>query len=158
MGAGGKQKYRILEHISVTKLNYRLYTMVLLVAVAILYLIVARYLMDGLGSYTDDGLTINVVRNSAERFSDGPHPLVVITVSTETEAVIDIEFISDTYTTRYSSGGYTTNYTANAILPSDTFSTEFDINVDSSYRAGDSTARRFSLITEKKPKVTFSIE
>jgi len=150
-------KFRIIDRVSVTQLNYRLYLVVLLVAIAVLYLVVAQYFMYGSREYRDH-ITVEIIRNSVERFSDGAHPLVIINALASDEAIMDVEFVSDVYNTTYSSGDYTTNYTASAILPSDAFSTEFNVRISASDRYGRKNAREISLITENKPEVMFSVK
>lgn len=149
-------KFRILDRVSVTKLNYRLYLVVLLLAIAVLYLVVAQYFMYGSREYRDH-ITVEIIRNSVERFSDGAHPLVIINALAPDDAIMDVEFISDVYNTTYSSGDYTTNYTASAILPTNAFSTEFDVKISASERDGGHDVKTISFVTEKQPGVMFSV-
>jgi len=156
-------KFRLIDKISVTKLNYRLYAVVLIVGVCVLYLVVVQYLIHNRIQHTTQPINIQIIRNSIEQFGDGSHPLVIITVTTQEESVITLYFNSSLYDTVYNSGDYMTNYTVSAILPKSSFSTLFDIRVSALDKKGRTTKQEISLTTAKiqtsgNPDVKFRID
>lgn len=148
-------KFRLIDHISVTKLNYRLYAVVLLVAIATIYLVVAQYFIYG--TQRSDPVTVEIIRNDVQQFSDGLHPLVVVSVVTEKEHLVIASFYSSIYKIKYSSGDYVTNYTISAILPMDAFSTDFDLKIVAMDRTGKSVNRVVDFKTVNAPEVVFQV-
>ncbi len=148
-------KFRLIDHISITKLNYRLYAVILLVGIAILYLVVAQYFIYGVK--TTGPIIIEILRNDIQQFSDGSHPLVIMSVITEKESLITASFYSSMYKTQYSSGDHVTNYTVSAILPLDAFSTDFDVKITAMDRTGKSVVRMVSFTTVNLPEVVFQV-
>ena len=151
-----RKKDRVIDLISVTKLNYRLYAVVLIVAIIVVYLVIVQYFTYGRGEGREQ-LSIEIIRNDAESFSDGFHPLIVFSVTAEKESVITVYIDSPVYSTRYSSGSYVSNYSTAAILPKDAFSTEFDIRAIALGSDGQSMVREMSLTTAEEPRPVFRV-
>jgi hypothetical protein len=149
------EKKRIIDYLSLTRINLIFYTIILALAVFVAYITVAQFLRYE-SIWSKEDITAIVERNSAEDFGDGMHPVIVINAATSEEAVITVSFTSAEYEMQYSSGEITTNYTAFAILPKELFSTEFIIKILATGEE-ETHSKEIKLKPLDKPEVLFRI-
>ena len=148
---------RILERLPLSKINMALYVLILVVAVIILYFVVAEYLIYS-GQRSLAPLQVNVTKNSAESFGGNFHPVLVVDVATRKESTISVRLVSPEHETYQSSGDPVTNYTSFIILPRNTFSTEFNLAVTAMDKNGRVLTYNKVLQTEAEPEVMFKIQ
>ena len=149
------EKRRIIDYLSLTRINLIFYTIILMLTVFIAYIVVAQFFRYE-SMWSQEDITATVERNSAEDFGDGMHPVIVINAATSEESVITVVLKSANYEMQYSSGEITTNYTALAILPKELFSTDFEIKILAT--GEESThSKEIKLKTLDKPEVLFRI-
>jgi hypothetical protein len=150
------KKERMIDMVSISRLNYVLYCSILLVSVVVIYFAVAEYMMYARQQPTDY-VTVSITRNDVDNFADGFHPFVVMTAGTEASSMIEIEMTSAAYSARFSSGEYVTNYTAFAILPKKAYSTEFNITATATDKNGVTHKKHTSFKTKPEPEAVFKI-
>jgi hypothetical protein len=153
---GDDKKQRRTDTIPASRLTYILYIGILVLAVAVLYFSVAEYILYS-QQLPKEELSLNITSNGAESFADGFHPVLVITAAAREKSAIQIKLSSAAYSTQYSSGDYVNNYTALAVLPTDAFSTEFNVTATASDKNGKVLTRMAAVTTQQEPKVVFGV-
>jgi len=149
-------KQKIDQIITLSRMTYVLYIGILLVAVVVLYFVIAEYVMYAHQLPKDD-LFINVTSNDAQSFADGFHPVLVIDAAAREKSIIQIKLASSAYSTQYSSGDYANNYTALAILPTNLFSTDFNITATATDKEGNTFYRKIYIKTGEEKNVVFGV-
>jgi hypothetical protein len=141
---------------SLSRLTYILYIGILLVAVVVLYFVIAEYVMYA-NQLPKEDIIVNVTSNEVQSFADGFHPVLVIDAAAREKSIIQIKLASAAYSTQYSSGDYVNNYTTLAILPTNTFSTDFNITATATDNEGNTFYRKTYVKTGEEQKVVFGV-
>ena len=155
--AGRQTGDKLVDHISLTKVNYILYVFIVILTIVILYFVVVEYLIYT-GQRPRADLEAELTRNDVERFSDGMHPFIVVTTAAKKNSVIQVMLTSADYGAQYSSGDYVINYTAFVLLPSDAFATDFNVTVRALDEKGRVKTTGFPFTTQEKPDVLFKVQ